>query len=119
VRKELGTLLQDFKHGLRILVKSPGFTAVSVLTLAIGISASTVVFSIFNAVLLKPLPYPQAEQIVFPWRQVPPGVNLGYNEIPWGLPDFQLMRQDPKTFHLSLPRGREKPYQTSNRERTK
>lgn len=95
----MGTLLQDFKHGLRILVKSPGFTAVSVLTLAIGISASTVVFSIFNAVLLKPLPYPQAEQIVFPWRQVPPGVNLGYNEIPWGLPDFQLMRQDPKTFH--------------------
>ena len=94
----MGTLLQDFKHGLRILVKSPGFTAVAVLTLALGIGASTAVFSIVNAVLLKPLPYPHAEQIVFPWRQAPPGVNLGYNEIPWGLPDFQFMRQDSNAF---------------------
>ena len=92
------TLLQDLKYGLRMLAKSPGFTIVAVLTLALGIGASTAVFSIVNAVLLKPLPYPHAERIVFPWRQSPPGIDLGYNEIPWGARDVQKFRHDVKSF---------------------
>jgi predicted permease len=96
----LETFLQDLRYAARTLRKKPGFTAVIVLTLALGIGACTAVFSIVNAVLLKPFPYPAAERIAFPWRLAPHGMQLGYDEIPWGRSDFLLLSKGSKAFQF-------------------
>src|SRR5258707_3403839 len=93
----MGTLLLDLKYAARIHSKGIGFTTIAVLTVALGIGDSSAVFVVVNAVLLKPLPYSDSGKIVIPWRQAPPGLNLGYNEIPWGIPSFRLMARDSKT----------------------
>jgi predicted permease len=94
----LESLVQDLRFCLRTLRKSPGFTAVAVLTLAAAIGASTAVFSLVDAVLLKPVSFPHSERIVFPWRLPKRGLNLGYDVFPWGRVDFLYFSRHSKTF---------------------
>ncbi|MCI0657309.1 MAG: hypothetical protein L0170_09600 [Acidobacteria bacterium] len=75
----MGTLLQDLRYGLRMLLKSPGFPGIAILTLGLGIGANTAIFSVIHAVLLKPLPYAHSEQVVVAWES---NVSKGWDRTP-------------------------------------
>src|ERR1700748_2072909 len=80
----MGTLLQDVRYGLRILIKKPTFTIVAVLTLALGVGANTAIFSIVNAVLLRSLPYPNPDRLV----------RIFFNEPGVGLRDVRFSQPE-------------------------
>ena len=89
--------MNDLKLGFRQLRKSPGFTFVAVLTLALGIGANTAIFSIINAVLLRPLPYPDADRIMVLNESSGPGQDYSV-----ALPDYFDWRNDNTVFeHLA------------------
>ncbi len=89
----LHSVLSDCRYGLRQLRKNPGFTAVAVLTLALGIGANSALFSIVNAVLLRPLPYPNSEQLVTLRESKP---NFATGSI--SFPNFLDWRKSNSTF---------------------
>ena len=89
--------MNNLKFAFRQLLKNPGFTAVAVLTLALGIGANTAIFSVVNAVLLKALPYREPERIVMLWTDNP-SLNLGFHELPPTPPDLLDWRNQAQSF---------------------
>jgi len=89
--------MNDLKFAFRQLLKSPGFTVVAALTLALGIGANTAIFSVVNGVLLKALPYREPERIVMLWTDNP-SLNLGFHELPPTPPDLLDWRNQAQLF---------------------
>jgi predicted permease len=97
----LDSFLQDIRFGLRMLCKNPGFTAVAVLTLALGIGANTAVFSVVNGVLLKPLPYAQPDRLVAVYAK-----NKAFDHSSISYPNFLDWVRDQHSFSgLAAYRG--------------
>ncbi|MBO0798973.1 MAG: ABC transporter permease, partial [Blastocatellia bacterium] len=88
-------LIRDLKYTLRRLALAPGFTAATLITLALGIGANTAIFSIINSVLLKPLPFPEPDRLVGVW-QTAPGVNI--KDLNASVADYVTYREHSNTF---------------------
>ena len=89
------TLFADLRYALRTLSKTPGYAAISILTLALGIGANTAIFSVVNGVMLKPLPYPHPERLMFLTSTFP---QLGFDKFWVSLPEFEEFKERNRSF---------------------
>ncbi|NYF78717.1 putative permease [Granulicella arctica] len=91
----LETTTQDVRYSLRAMRKNPGFFSIAALTLALGIGASIAVFSLVNTILLKPLPYPNANRVVMLWRE---GPLAGVGDMPWAPGEYSVLARAATAF---------------------
>ena len=91
----MSSLLHDLRFGFRMMVRNPVFTLIAVVTLALGIGANTAIFSVVDAVLLRPLPYPQPDRLVFLWSTMH---SQGVPTAGSAWPDYQEWRDRNKVF---------------------
>ena len=89
----MSTVFSDLQYAIRQLAKSPGFAVIAILTLTLGIGANTAIFSVVNAVLLNPLPYPQPDRIVALFHDKP---NFRMGSIAY--PNFEDWRRENRSF---------------------
>lgn len=89
------TLFQDLRYGIRLLFRNPGFTLVAVITLALGIGANTAMFSVVNAVLLRPLPFPKPDRLVMLFHSYP-RINLARASV--SAPGFVYYRDQAQSY---------------------
>src|SRR5579864_8057311 len=94
----LQSLAQDIRYGLRMLRKSPGFTAVAVLTLALGIGANTAIFSVVYGVVLKPLPYRQPARLVRVYSEFPSFPNGAGSRFAISPAEYLDLKQDSQSW---------------------
>jgi len=94
------SFLQDCRYAVRILARSPGFTLIAVLALALGIGANSAIFSIVNAVILKPLPYEKPEQLVQLWMRFT-GIGIPNDQNWVSAPEFVDLQQNQSLSHLA------------------
>ena len=89
----------SLRYAFRALARKPGFAVVAIVTLALGIGANAAIFSVFDAVLLRPLPYPDADRIVMPWEYSAEVHNrLGFDRLPASVADFTDYLRRNRTF---------------------
>ena len=94
----MNTIVQDVRYAIRMLVRTPGFTAASIVCLALGIGATTAIFSIVNAVLLRPLPYAQPERLVRIYTEFPDAPASSAHKFWFSAPEFLDLRSDSTSF---------------------
>jgi predicted permease len=98
------SFLQDCRYALRILGRSPGFATIAVLALALGIGANSAIFSVVNAVILKPLPYEKPEQLVQLWMRFT-GIGIPNDQNWVSAPEFVDLQQNQSLSHLAAIDG--------------
>src|SRR4051812_29760776 len=87
----MNSLIQDLRYGIRTLLKRPGFSLIAIATLAIGIGASTTIFTVVNAALLRGLPYKQPDRLYHLWEKTP---KQEFSQREFSYPDYQDYQQN-------------------------